>query len=128
MRVLVDGHAFVWTLLQGARTSKRARSILASGEHELFFSLATLWELSLKIRLGRLRTLTSSIAYLYDELAEFGIVILPVTYEDILAAEQLEHHHGDPIDRILVAQAINHGLSILTRDADIQKYPVKTIW
>jgi PIN domain nuclease of toxin-antitoxin system len=59
----VDGHAFVWTLLQDARVSKKARSILYSAENELFFSLATLWELSLKIRLGKLRLLTSSIAY-----------------------------------------------------------------
>ncbi len=52
MRALVDGHAFVWTLLQDKRMSKKARSILFSEENELYFSMATLWELSLKIRIG----------------------------------------------------------------------------
>jgi PIN domain nuclease of toxin-antitoxin system len=128
VRVLVDGHAFVWTLLQDHRVSKKARSILCSGDHGLFFSLATLWELSLKIRLGKLRTLTSSIVYLHDELAAYQISLLPVTYDDILAVEHLEYHHRDPFDRILIAQAMNHGMHLLTSDADIQQYSVQTIW
>ena len=128
MRVLIDGHVFVWTLLQDKRVSTKARSILFSGEHELFFSLVTLWELSVKLRLGKLQSLTSSIAYLHDELASFGITILPLSYSDILALEHLDHHHRDPFDRMMIAQAINHGLALLTDDAEIRKYPVKTVW
>jgi PIN domain nuclease of toxin-antitoxin system len=128
MRVLVDGHALVWTLLQDKRVSKKARSILFSGEHELFFSLATLWELSIKIRLGKLRTLTSSIAFLHDQLGEYQITLLPISYEDVLAVEHLDAHHRDPFDRLMVAQAINRNLTLLTGDAEIPKYPVKTLW
>jgi PIN domain nuclease of toxin-antitoxin system len=127
--VLVDGHAFVWMLLGDARVSKKARSVLSAQEHELFFSLASLWELSIKIRLGKLKTLTSSIAYLHDELGEYGMTVLPVTYQDILALEHLEGHHGDAFDRILIAQAINHDLKLLTDDAYIKLYAnVTTIW
>ena len=129
MRVLVDGHAFVWALLQNPRVSKKARSILFSEEHELFFSLATLWELSLKGRLGKLRNLTSSVAYLHDELGEYRITVLPITYQDILAVEHLEYHHRDPFDRVLIAQAINNNLTLLTNDANIKLYSnVKTVW
>ncbi len=128
MRALVDGHAFVWTLLQDKRMSKKARSVLFSEENELYFSMATLWELSLKIRLGKLRTLTSSVAFLHDQLGEHRITVLPVTYADILAVEQFEYHHRDPFDRIMIAQAINNGLTLLTNDADIKLYPVATVW
>lgn len=129
MRVLVDSHAFIWTLLKDPRVSKKARSVLFSQEHELFFSIASLWELSIMIRLGKLRTLTSSIAYLHDELGEYRMTVLPLTYEDLLALEHLESHHRDPFDRILIAQAIHHDLKLLTNDADIKLYTnVSTIW
>ncbi len=129
MRVLVDSHTFLWTLLQDPRVSKKARSVLFSQENELFFSVASLWELSIKIRLGKLRTVTSSIAYLHDELGVYRMTVLPVTYQDILALEHLESHHRDPFDRILIAQAINHDLKLLTQDAYIKLYAnVTTIW
>lgn len=128
MRVLLDSHSYIWAKLDDPRLSKRARSLMRSDEHELFFSLASLWEISLKIRLGRLRTLTSSVAFLHDSLVEDGITLLPIRYEDILAVEHLDTHHGDPFDRMLIAQAINHGLTLLTKDAVVHKYPVKTVW
>lgn len=90
MKILVDSHTYIWAKLDDPRLSKRALSLMRSDEHELFFSLASLWEISLKIRLDRLRTLTSSIAFLHDSLAEDGITLLPIRYEDILAVEHLE--------------------------------------
>lgn len=128
MRVLVDSHTYIWAKLNDRRLSRRGASIIRSDDHELFFSYASLWEISLKIRLGRLRTLTSSVAFLHDSLIEDGFTLLPIRYEDILATEHLDHHHGDPFDRMLIAQAINHNLALLTEDTQIRKYPVKTVW
>lgn len=128
MRVLVDSHAFVWMLLKDRRLSPKARSILTSQEHQLFFSMVSLWELSLKIRSGKFNLISSSIAYLHDELESFGISTLPIVYEDILAMERLDPHHKDPFDRMLVAQAMRNDLTLLTRDENLYKYPVKTIW
>lgn len=131
MRLLVDAHSYLWAKFDDPRLSRKARGYLTSDEHELFFSLATLWELSLKIRLGKLRTLTSSIAYLHDTLLADGFTILPVRYEDLLAVEHLPtiEDHRDPFDRMLIAQAINHGLPLLTNDAKIKLYPqLRTVW
>ena len=128
MRILVDAHIYVWAVLNDPHLSPKARNILRSDEHELFFSLASLWELSIKIRLGKLRTLTSSIAFLHDSLTENGITILAVRYEDVLTLEQLESHHGDPFDRIVIAQAIANDMKLLTEDATIRKYSVQTVW
>ena len=129
MRILVDSHVYVWALLKDPRLSTRAKRILQSDEHELFFSLASLWELGIKIRLGKLRTLTSSVAFLHDSLKENGIAILPVRYEDILALEQLPAHHRDPFDRLLIAQSLTNSLQLLTEDAAIRRYEkVMTLW
>ncbi len=129
MTILVDSHIYVWAKLNDPRLSTRAKSILRSDDHELFFSLASLWELSIKIRSGKLRTLTSSIAFVHDSLAQDGIHILPIRYDDLLAMEQLDNHHKDPFDRILIAQAMANGLKLLTEDASIKRYAgVQTIW
>ena len=129
MRVLIDSHVFVWALLKDPRLSTRAKNILRSEEHELFFSLASLWELSIKIRLGKLRTLTSSVAFLHDSLKENGISVLPIRYDDILALEHLPAHHRDPFDRLLLAQATSNNLRLLTEDAAMSLYEsVSIIW
>lgn len=129
MRVLVDSHVFVWTLLKDRRISPAAKRILFSDEHELFFSIVSLWELSIAIRSGRLSDLTSSsIALIHDQLADFGITLLPLRYHDLLALEQLDPHHRDPFDRLLIAQAIANSLTLLTGDAAIKRYPVRTAW
>lgn len=129
MKILVDSHIYVWAKLNDPRLSTRAKTILRSDDHELFFSLASLWELSIKIRSGKLRTLTSSIAFVHDSLAQDGIHILPVRYADLLVMEQLDNHHKAPFDRILIAQAMANGLKLLTEDASIKLYAgVQTIW
>jgi len=128
VRVLVDSHIYVWAILNDHRLTPRARTILRAGENELFFSLVSLWELSIKIRNGKLRTITSSIAYLHDSLAANSIAVLPIDYQDLLALEQMDIHHKDPFDRILIAQAIHHGLAILSSDSDLRRYPVKVLW
>ena len=94
--------------------------ILRSDEHEFFFSLASLWELSSKIRLGKLRTLTSSVASVRSSLLANGITIVPLTYGDILVLERLEMHRRDSFDRLLVAQALRSGFTLLTEETDIR--------
>ena len=128
MRVLIDSHVFVWTLLQDRRVSTPARRIIFSNEHELFFSIVSLWELSIAIRLGRIHDLTSSVAFLHDPHAEFRITVLPLRYEDIVATEHLEPHHRDPFNSLLIAQAIANGPTLLTGDVILRRYPVKTLW
>lgn len=90
--------------------------------------MVSLWELSVKICIGKLRTMGSSVAYLRDECREYGIEIIPIRMEHILQCESLPLHHRDPFDRLLIAQAIEEGLAILTDDAQFRRYPVKVIW
>ncbi len=128
MRVLVDTHIFLWALLDDHRLSARAKQILRSNEQELVFSLVSLWEIAIKIKIGKLSTVGSSVAYIRDEMSAYGMELLPIRYEHILLLEALPPHHSDPFDRLLAAQAASEALPILTSDQKFQGYPVKLIW
>ena len=128
MRVLVDTHTFLWALLENHRLSAKAKQILTSKEHELYFSLVSLWEIAVKMKIGKLNTVGSSVTYIRDEMGEYGMELLPVRYEHILQLEQLPLHHSEPFDRLLIAQAIAESLPILTHDEKFPLYPVKLIW
>lgn len=128
MRVLVDTHTFLWDLLKDHRSSRRAKEILGSSTDELVFSLVSLWEIAIKIKIGKLNTIGSSVAYIRDEMDAYGMELLPIRYEHVLQLESLPHHHSDPFDRLLIAQAIAESLPILTGDKAFQRYDAKLIW
>ena len=86
------------------------------------------WEIAIKIRTGKLNTIGSSVAYIRDEMNAYGMELLPVRYEHILHLESLPSHHGDPYDRLLIAQALTEKLLILSADKIFRVYGAKTIW
>jgi PIN domain nuclease of toxin-antitoxin system len=128
VRVLVDTHTFIWALLNDHRLSTKAKQILRSNEDELVFSLVSLWEIAIKMKIGKLNSVGSSVAYVRDEMKEYGMELLPLRYEHILQLEMLPLHHSDPFDRLLVAQAITESLPILSIDKKFSAYPIKLIW
>jgi PIN domain nuclease of toxin-antitoxin system len=128
VRVLVDTHSFLWELLGDKRSSKNAIRILGSEDNELLFSMVSLWEIAINMRLGRMHGLGSSVAYVRDMAGEYAMEILPVRYEHILALETLPLHHRDPFDRMLIAQGIAEGVPVLTNDAKFKLYDGKVVW
>ena len=128
MKVLVDTHTFLWDIIADHRSSAKAKQMLRSDEHELVFSLVSLWEIAIKIKTGKLHTIGSSVAYIRDEMNAYGMELLPIRYEHILQLESLPHHHGDPFDRLLIAQAITESLPILTGDRIFASYGIKLLW
>lgn len=128
MKLLVDTHTFLWDLLSDHRSSRLAKQILKSDEHELYFSLVSLWEVAIKMKTGKLNAIGSSVAYLRAEMENYSMQLLPIRYDHILALETLPAHHSDPFDRLLIAQAITESLPVLTNDEKFSHYPVKVIW
>ena len=128
MRALVDTVTFVWDLLADPRSSRRAKQMLSSDTDELVFSLVSLWEIAIKMKIGKFNQLGSSVAYIRDEMTEYGLELLPIRYEHILQLEALPLHHSDPFDRLLIAQAITESLPILTADKKFKAYDVNLIW
>jgi len=128
MRVLVDTHAFIWDLEANPRSSRKAIEMLRSDASELVFSLVSLWEIAIKIKTGKLNTIGSSVVYIRNEMDAYGMELLPIRYEHILQLEALPLHHGDPFDRLLIAQAMSENIPILTSDRKFKLYDVKVLW
>lgn len=128
MRVLLDTHTFLWWITDDPRLSPHARKIIGDGENALFFSAASGWEVAIKARLGRLRLPDALERFIPEQLALNAIESLPVQMSHALRVHALPDYHRDPFDLLLVAQAQLEGLPILTEDAQIARYQVKTIW
>ena len=128
MRCLLDSNVLYWMFSDRAKLTARARRILEDEGNELFVSRTSIWELSATVAAGRLAMPGSSIQSLLDQIERAGLMVLELEDQYILRTEKLPYHHSDPFDRILIAQALEDGLTILTSDAKFPLYDVAVIW
>ena len=128
MRVLLDTCTFLWILVDAGELSARAREIAVDPENELFLSAASTWEIAIKHALGRLPLPESPERYVPRQRQKHAIDSLPVTEEATLHLGRLPRMHNDPFDRILVCQAIAHGMVVLTPDPYVGQYPIRVEW
>jgi PIN domain nuclease of toxin-antitoxin system len=127
MKAILDTHAFLWALAGDARMSRHARDIFA-GPADLSLSVASIWEIVIKVQSGKLNFPRPAVPYVLSKLAENRIGFLPITIDHLLALERLPMHHRDPFDRILIAQSLEEKLPIVTSDPWFARYPVRVIW
>jgi PIN domain nuclease of toxin-antitoxin system len=128
MRLLLDTHAWLWMQASSKRLSAEARDLLAGPSNELLLSAASSWEIAIKYRLGKLPLPTTPDRYVPKRMRSSGVEPLPITHAHTLRVAELPDHHGDPFDRLLVAQAQLDGLTILTSDAVFAGYDVPLRW
>ena len=128
MRVLLDTHAFLWSVTDDPRLSGVVREIVADPANEVLFSAASALEISLKSARGRLDLPEQVEAYVTTRIATFGFTPLAVSVSHAIRAGALPPIHGDPWDRLLTAQAQLESVAMLTKDAMIRQYDVETIW
>lgn len=122
MKLLLDTHLLLWAAGQPERLSRDARALVEAPENELFFSAASLWEVVIKRGLGR-DDFKADSRLLRRGLLDNGYSELPIGSEHVVAVENLPAIHKDPFDRILVAQASIEGITLLTADATVARYP-----
>jgi PIN domain nuclease of toxin-antitoxin system len=123
MRLLLDSHAFIWFLTNDAKLSAQADRAI-SGAVDVYVSHAAVWEMTIKRSIGRLKLVDAP-----EHMAQrSGMLLLPITLRHIQLVAGLPRHHGDPFDRMLIAQAIEEGLVLVTGDATVQRYPVAWLW
>ena len=127
MKALLDSHAFLWALSGDTRMSTRARDIF-EGPSSLSLSIVSIWEILIKVQLGKLGLPRPAASYIFSELAKNKIATLPIRLDHLIAYENLPLHHRDPFDRMLIAQGIKEELPIITADRNFQNYSVRTIW
>ncbi len=127
MRILIDTHIFIWADLSPEKISASARRHLSDPQNTLTLSTASLWEMQIKLAIGKL-TLRLPLADLVREQQQNnGFEILPITLEHVVSLENLPFHHKDPFDRLLIAQAQSENLPILTADSVFDLYPIRRL-
>lgn len=119
--ILVDTHLLLWAAFEPARLSTKAVNLLQSRESPLAFSLATLWEVAIKTSLGR-SDFSVDPGVLHRALLAEGFVELPIRAPHLVRVATLPWVHRDPFDRLLVAQAMEESLTLLTADATLKRY------
>lgn len=117
----------LWASYDPARLSAPASAALTDGGQPIYFSFASVWEIAIKLSLKKLG-LPQPLAVFVNELRQRGWQYLPLQVADALAVAELPHHHGDPFDRILIAQARGRRLAVITRDPGFRDYDVKVVW
>jgi PIN domain nuclease of toxin-antitoxin system len=122
MKLLLDTHLLLWTAGEPERLSDEARALIETPQNELFFSAASLWEIAIKSGLGR-RDFVVDARLLRRGLLDNGYSELPVASEHAVAIDGMAPIHKDPFDRMLIAQAMVEGITLLTADEIVAGYP-----
>jgi PIN domain nuclease of toxin-antitoxin system len=128
LKLLLDTHTFLWAIWEPHRLSKEAQAQFLNNQNELFLSAASYWEICIKHAIGKL-SLAPKWAEMFDrEMAANGIQWLSIEKEHCQGILTLPPIHGDPFDRLLIAQALHGGLKIVTKDTNIAQYQVSILW
>src|SRR5882672_3055126 len=122
MQLLLDTNAYLWLAATRSRLSSRAR-VLLGGNHELFLSIVSLWEIVIKVTLRRLELDLPLETLLDDYHARYGIVLQGITVDALGVLATLPWYHRDPFDRLLIAQAIDAHVAIVSADTAFDAYP-----
>ncbi|HNT43869.1 MAG TPA: type II toxin-antitoxin system VapC family toxin [Syntrophorhabdaceae bacterium] len=128
MRLILDTHVFLWWIVDSPQPSSRVRDVMRNPVNELFLSVASAWEIVIKVNLGRLRLPDRPDRFIPGQLMKNAIEPLPVEMSHALYVSRLPAIHRDPFDRTIIAQSILEKMPVVTRDADIAKYKTKTLW
>jgi PIN domain nuclease of toxin-antitoxin system len=126
LAVLLDTHAFLWWCEDSPELSPKARKTIK--ESDCFVSFASFWEIAIKVSLNKLRLPGILDRYLTDQMSLNGFDQLEIGFRQIMRCAALPRHHGDPFDRLLVAQAHEEKLPVVSRDPSFDKYGIKRIW
>jgi PIN domain nuclease of toxin-antitoxin system len=128
MKLLLDTCTFLWIVADAPQLSRRARALFQAPENEVYLSAASAWEVAVKHALGRLPLPGDPSRFVPEMRERHGIEPLPIDEAAALHTLRLPPIHRDPFDRLLVSQAIVHGLTILTPDPLVTQYPALSAW
>ena len=128
MSLLLDTHSFLWFIAGSSKLSRRARLAIENPETELYLSIASLWEMAIKISLGKLHLGEPFGELVPAQLSQNGISLLQISVEHTAGVIQLPFHHRDPFDRLIIAQAQSENLPIISTDSVFDAYDIERVW
>lgn len=128
VRYLLDTHTLLWFIAEDKELSDRARRLILDSSNEILLSIASLWEIAVKVNIGKL-ALDKPFNQLFpDELDSHGIDMLDITIAHFMQVTTLPLHHRDPFDRLIIAQALVEGLPIIGVDSAFDAYGISREW
>ena len=128
MRFLLDTHVFLWFITDDPRLSGYARTLIEDELNERLLSIASIWEIAIKVSIGKLPLTQSLETFLPDQMRQNGITPLPLELSHVYRVSTLPVHHRDPFDRLLVAQCLIEQLPLLSADQAFDSYGIQRIW
>jgi PIN domain nuclease of toxin-antitoxin system len=128
MKALLDTNSFLWFISGDDKLSDTAKAFISDINNELILSTASLWEIAIKISIGKFELLQPYDKLIPNQLDENDIRILPIALDHLTRLIDLPFHHRDPFDRLIIVQALSEELPVVTSDAIFSYYPVKRIW
>jgi PIN domain nuclease of toxin-antitoxin system len=127
LKLLLDTHVFLWLESEPERIAASTRALLEDSDNELYLSAVSGWEIVIKHALGRLSLPSDPLVYVPARVSRGGLGQLDVCMNHVLAVGALPAHHDDPFDRLLIAQADVEGMTLVTADALVLRYPIRTL-
>ncbi|MBW3538956.1 MAG: type II toxin-antitoxin system VapC family toxin [Planctomycetes bacterium] len=128
MRLLLDSHTLIWAVDDPARLTPRSTAELQNSGNDLLLSAATIWEIAIKVGLGKLSLSMPYRQWMSQAISDLGLSVLPITVEYADRQAGLPFHHRDPFDRLLVAQAQVEGVAVVSDDSIFDQYGVPRLW
>nr|MBF0223206.1 type II toxin-antitoxin system VapC family toxin [Desulfobulbaceae bacterium] len=127
-KILLDTHTFIWWVEGSPQLTCNAQKQIENTKNECFLSLASSWEMAIKSSIGKLKLACSIKEYIPQHLSINQFKELPISFQHVTRVESLAFHHRDPFDRLLVAQALEEKMIIVSADPIFDTYKVKRIW
>ena len=127
MPYLLDTHSLIWFFEGSTKLPQAIRQIIADPKNDIYLSVVSLWEMAIKISLGKL-TLAQPLEKVIERLPEESIFLLDITPKQVLQVMTLPLHHRDPFDRMLVAQALSLDFTLVSNEEMFDGYGVKRVW
>jgi len=128
MKLLLDTHALIWFISGDSKLSEQAKEAFLNRDNKLYFSKASLWEITIKISLGKLVLAEHWLKAIEKEMKSNGIQWLEIKIDHCKILADLPFHHRDPFDRLLISQAISESMGIVSIDSQFSNYPLDVIW
>ena len=128
MKVLVDTCTFLWMADDASELTDQARTTVINPDNEVYLSAVSAWEIAIKYALDKLPLPAPPRQFVPTQRTLLALTTLPIEEEAVLALDRLPSLHRDPFDRLLICQALTHGLVLVSPDPLIQQYPVRTLW
>jgi PIN domain nuclease of toxin-antitoxin system len=129
MRILLDTNVFLWFAMDDSRLTEASKKLFLDGNNKLFLSIASSWEIFIKLGMGKLIIASKDPAgFIKDQLTRNSIALLGITYEHTAGLLSLPPIHKDPFDRIIIAQALHDNLPVLSSDSVFVEYGVRNLF